>query len=264
MSSTLRLFLNDKRISTAVKTKAGSLLQVYPEKKEFTDEVQWQAYWDLQMKPKIILRIGEPSASPKKTDSERFAQMEERGRVAAAQSIALAKLYPPLSPAPKSKKTYPASEVIFNTLAQLPPKPAETKASLDNWNVNKQQNFSFTLPAGTYYIGDLCYALSKNIYDNVFGGTGYESGIYEEKGSDRVFAVGSTAWGDGEFEGTDGRVFAVDSGTIGICSKSLVEKSGKGGHLYTFASPVKCHFKMGWFTFFWDYYNALDIKTDQV
>lgn len=249
MSSTLRLFLNNNRISTAVKTKTGSLLQVYPEKKSFTGEADWQAYWDLQMKPKIILRIGSPE------DKEE----EKKDFVPASAPV----------PAPRvtrSKKTYPASEVIFNTLAQLPPaveqKQPEKKVSLSDWDVMKKENFSFELPAGTYYIGDLCYALSDDVYDKIFGGTGYSAGIYKERSTGHTFALAHTAWGDGEFEGSDGKKFAVDAGIIGICSIALKKKSGNGGHVYTFGSPVKCHFKMGWFTFFWDHYNALDIKTD--
>jgi hypothetical protein len=244
MSSTLRLFLNNNRISTAVKTKSGALLQVYPEKKTFAGEADWQVYWKLQLEPKIILRIGYPED-----------EKEEKKPAAA--------------PAPRvtrSKKTYPASEVIFNTLAQLPPaveqKQPEKKVSLSDWDVMKKENFSFEVPAGNYYIGDLCYALSDEVYDNIFGGTGYSTGVYKEKSTGHLFAVGRTAWGDGEFEGSDGRLFGVDSGTIGICSAALMKKSGNGGHLYTFGSPVKCHFKMGWFTFFWDHYNSLDIHTD--
>ena len=118
MSSTIRLFINDNRISTAVKTKSGSLLQVYPAKKQFADEVQWQAYWAETTKPKIILRFGD--------GTERSA------------------------PAP------------------APPKPVEPKAKLSDWTFTKSTKFNTTLPAGRYYIGDLCYVLGDNIYDNIF------------------------------------------------------------------------------------------------
>jgi hypothetical protein len=45
MSQTLRLFVNDKRISTAVLTKKGKFLQVFPEKKTFTSEEAWRTSW---------------------------------------------------------------------------------------------------------------------------------------------------------------------------------------------------------------------------
>lgn len=247
MSSTMRLFINDNRISTAVKTKSGSILQVYPAKLTFSDEVAWQNYWHEAMKPKITLRISYPE------------DVEEK-KAAPAPAPA------PVRKSKRSKKTYPASEVIFNTLAQRPapvaavaPKPK--KASLSDWNVKNQRDFTFTVPAGTYYIGDLCYALSDDIYDNVFGGTCYESGVYEEKGTNRVFALSATAYGDGEYPSSDGKKFSVDAGIIGICSASLMEKSGRGGHIYTFETPVECHFKMGRFTFFWARYNSLVIDT---
>ena len=207
----MRLFINDNRISTAVKTKSGSLLQVYPRKKQFADEVEWQNHWAEATKPKIILRFGDE----------------------------------------EEKKSAPA------------PVPAAPKTSpLDDWTVNTQSNFSFTLPAGTYYIGDLCYALSDDVYHNIFGGMGYSDGIYQHKSTGHTFALAPTAWGDGAFKGSDGKVFGVDAGMIGICSVALKEKSGYGGHVYTFETPVKCHFKVGRFSFFWGHYNSLDIDTE--
>jgi hypothetical protein len=292
----MRLYLNDKRISTAVKTKAGAVLQVYPAKMSFADEVAWQKHWDETMKPKFILKFDEEEetfaprlskvekslhdfllnreflailkeqreakavASPliyrRPTVSERFASIEKEAKEEALRAIRVAQASVAVPVTKKaSKKTYPASEVIFNTLAQAKP------ASLEDWTFSAKKNFSFALPAGSYYIGDLCHALSDDVYENVLGRTGYETGIYEEKGSPRVFALERTAWDNGEFEGTDGKNFSVDAGTIGICSQSLMTKSGEGGHIYTFPSLVRCHFKMGRFTFFWDHYQSLDIKT---
>jgi hypothetical protein len=131
------------------------------------------------------------------------------------------------------------------------------------WNITLDRHVRYVLPAGKYYIGDLSHALSDDIYKKTLGSTDGGSGVYEETTTGRIFLVGKTAWEEpGEFKGTDGNVFKVDSDSIGICPVSLMEKSGEGGHIYTFDSPVKCHFVMGQFTFFWDYYNALDIKTE--
>jgi len=205
----MRLYINDNRISTAVKTKNGSILQVYPAKMTFRDDVQWQAYWAEATKPKIILRFGDVS--------ERSA--------------------PAPSPAPVSVTTR-ASKA---TKAK--------KAKLSDWSIGNKMAFVYDIPAGTYYIGDLCYALSDDIYDNIFGGTGYCSGIYEEKATKRVFLVSNTAFGDGMYPGSDGKEFGVDAGIIGICSVSLMEKSGNGGHVYTFKTPVRCKFAAGRFFF---------------
>lgn len=207
MSSTMRLFINDNRISTAVKTKNGAILQVYPKKTAFSDEVAWRAYWDEATKPKIILRFGDAS--------ERSA--------------------PAPVPTPVTTRASKATKA--------------KKASLSDWSIGNKMAFVYDIPAGTYYIGDLCYALSDDIYDNIFGGTGYCSGIYEEKATKRLFLVANTAYGDGEYPGSDGNNFAVDAGIIGICSASLVEKSGRGGHMYTFKTPVRCKFAAGRFSF---------------
>lgn len=204
----MRLYINDNRISTAVKTKKGSILQVYPAKAAFADEVAWQNYWADAMKPKITLRFG---------------SQEERSAPA---------------PAPKPKA-----------------------ASLDDWNFTNRRNPTFAVPAGTYYIGDLCYALSDDIYDNIFGGTGYEPGVYEEKGTGRIFGLARTAYGDGEYPASDGNKFAVDAGIIGICPQSLMSKRGRGGHFYTFDTPLQCSFKNGRFSFEWEPYNSLVIDT---
>jgi hypothetical protein len=227
----MRLFLNDNRISTAVTTKSGSILQTFPVKTTFANEVVWRQHWDEAMKPKIILRIGYPGD-------------EESAAPAPAPAPAVA----PAAPS-RSKKTIPASDVIFNTLAQQAKAAKPKWSKLSDWTVTRKQHFDHTLPAGKYYIGDLCYVLGDDVYDGVFGGTGYSSGIYEEKGTDRTFLVSHTAWGDGEFPASDGKKFAVDAGIIGICSTSLMAKNDGGGHLYTFDKPVKCEFRLGRFTF---------------
>ena len=213
MSSTLRLFLNDNRISTAVRVKSGSILQTYPARTTFLDEVAWREHWDLQMKPKIILKISYPSDSEKEEEEE----------------------LPAPAPAPA-----PVSVAVA---------PVKKTGSLNDWKVTKKERFTHTLPAGKYYIGDLCYVLGNDVYRNVFGGTGYSAGIYEEKQTDRTFLVTQTAYGDGEFLATDGKKFAVDAAIIGICPVSLMAKDDGGGHVYTFDKPVTCDFKVGRFTF---------------
>ena len=204
----MRLFINDNRISTAVRVNTG-ILQVYPTKRQFASDVQWKQHWEELTKPKIIIRFGD-------------------------------------APAPVPE---PA-----------PPKLVEPKAKLSDWTFVQSDRITTTLPAGEYYIGDLCYVLGDNVYDNIFGGTGYESGTYEEKGTGRVFVVNSTAYGDGMYPGSDGNEFAVDAGIIGICSKSLMAKDDGGGHMYTFDSPVRCKFRGGRF-FFESGYKHLVVDT---
>lgn len=53
MSNTLRFFVNDKRISTAVRVKEGYVLQVYPMKRRFADEGDWQKWWTENSQPTL-------------------------------------------------------------------------------------------------------------------------------------------------------------------------------------------------------------------
>lgn len=229
----MRLFVNDNRISTAVKTKTGSILQVYPVKVTFSDEVAWQKHWDEALKPKIILRIGYP-------DDKKVASTA--------------------SPAASSA---PTGQAVTRELVQTAVTRAKTSApklSFADWTTELKDNFGFSLPAGRYYIGDLCYALSDDVYDTIFGGTGYDTGIYTDKRSGSVFAMSHTAYGDGLYPSSDGKQFAVDAGIIGICSESLIAKSCNGGHIYTFDKPLSCKFKDGCFSFNWGY-KSLVIDT---
>lgn len=66
---------------------------------------------------------------------------------------------------------------------------------------------------GRYFIGDICYALPDEIYDNIWGNKyEYEDAFYKDEG----FAVHRTAYGDGSYQGTDGTNYAVDAGNLGI------------------------------------------------
>ena len=66
---------------------------------------------------------------------------------------------------------------------------------------------------GKYFIGDICYAMPDEKYGRVWGDKyDYDDGFYEKEG----FAVYGTAFGDGCFEGTDGRSYGVDAGVLGI------------------------------------------------
>ena len=82
-----------------------------------------------------------------------------------------------------------------------------------------------------FYIGDICYALPTQTYDDVWGGAGFEDGVYEVPGTGMSFAVASTKWGDGEFEDQEGREYPVDAGNIGIIPFELMDGTD-GGHYF--------------------------------
>jgi hypothetical protein len=200
MSQTLRLFVNEKRISTAVVTKTGDLLQVHPSKKFFASEKYWRMSWEHLTHPKVSVT------------SERSKEVPEKS----------------------------------------------SELSSKNWTY--KEKFSYLAPPGDYYIGDLCYVLSDEIYDKVFGATAYEGGFYQQNDTKNFFLVDTTADGDGCFVSSDYREFCVDAGIIGITPVSCMAKNDGGGHIYTFKDPVECRFKNGRFSFRWGY-NEIIIDT---
>lgn len=119
---------------------------------------------------------------------------------------------------------------------------------MENWKFEKISPIKvYSLPAGSYYIGDICYVLDDTIYDNIFGGTGYTSGLYTSDIGQ--FLVSGTYSGDGRYPGTDGFTYSVDAGIIGIVTKNLVSNETTLGNFYTFAKGVEVTMDDGIFTF---------------
>ena len=78
-------------------------------------------------------------------------------------------------------------------------------------------SFSGGFLANMIYVGDLCYCLNYNVYQDAIELANYEgkfdstaSGMHVEG------AFVSTQYGDGDYIGSDGREYAVDAGIIGI------------------------------------------------
>ena len=84
-----------------------------------------------------------------------------------------------------------------------------------------------TMPAGNYYIGDLCYVFNDADWDEICSLTikGHEclSGEFQMKDG-RRFAMYSTKFGDGLYRDQFGNKYGVDSGTIGCV---LVEHASR-------------------------------------
>jgi hypothetical protein len=116
----------------------------------------------------------------------------------------------------------------------------EKDALKEQWNFELKR--VFTVPAGHYYIGDLCYALDDSFYDGVFGGHGYEDGLYTKKENPSLLFAMTGTGGDGVFKGSNGWTFGVDAGIIGIASKELCSKND-GGHFVEFKTPARCVFQ---------------------
>lgn len=101
-----------------------------------------------------------------------------------------------------------------------------------------------TMPAGEYYVGDLCYVLTDR-WDEFCNITisGHEvlNGEFELPDGTR-FATYSTAHGDGRYEDDLENEYPVDAGLIGCVLLSDISEEYRDrvddcGHVYTFVKP---------------------------
>ena len=92
-----------------------------------------------------------------------------------------------------------------------------------------------------FYVGDICYALDDDTYDEVWGGANYDDGIYEVPGTGFSFAVAGTAYGDGTYYDDGGHEYSVDAGCIGLVPLELVEQDTDGGQV--FEIPGEAYFE---------------------
>ena len=74
------------------------------------------------------------------------------------------------------------------------------------------------MQAGKYYVGDLCYVLDNDEWDQVCArtiqGKSFADGEFELNDG-RKFAIYGTSWGDGGYQDYYGNEYSVDSGSIG-------------------------------------------------
>ena len=74
-----------------------------------------------------------------------------------------------------------------------------------------------TMPAGKYYVGDLCYVMHKEwdeFCDITIDGNKCLDGEFNLKDG-RRFATFGTKWGDGLYKDQFGKEYSVDAGLIG-------------------------------------------------
>jgi hypothetical protein len=99
-----------------------------------------------------------------------------------------------------------------------------------------------TMPAGEYYIGDLCYVMHDE-WDEVCGficdherGSAIEGEFTLKDG--RRFAVYNTAYGDGVYYDQHDNDYGVDAGVIGCIRTADISESDKenipDGHVHLF------------------------------
>ncbi len=82
------------------------------------------------------------------------------------------------------------------------------------------------MPAGKYYVGDLCYVMDDKEWNQVCKVTIVGNKCLEGEfnlADGRRFAMYGTAWGDGCYLDQFGKEYCVDSGTIGCILLSDVQ-----------------------------------------
>lgn len=112
-----------------------------------------------------------------------------------------------------------------------------------------------TMPAGSYYIGDLCYVITGDKWDEVCS-LMFESdhngrdGEYTLADGTR-FAILGTAHGDGEYLDGSGHQYPVDSGTIGCVLAEKVNDKLSGGHVLDIPHEFEAKRDGGFLRFGW-------------
>ena len=137
---------------------------------------------------------------------------------------------------------------------------------------------AMTAPAtDRYYVGDLCYVLTREEWDRVCYSMDFntDQNTYNEDdgydcegcldpelfdwdnlGAERPYFIFGTAYGDGRYNDRDGNPYSVDSGTIGairvdyISDKDLLEKAVSNGlgHIHEFDAEFtsgQCFYENG-------------------
>ncbi len=108
---------------------------------------------------------------------------------------------------------------------------------------------SYTLPAGTYYIGDPCYVFNNKDWDRICKECLDELGIisiFKHK-----FFMEGTTYGDGTYHDNFGRNYPVDAGLIGAVPIELIAKKYMrvGMAFITFDKELFIEYNDGNFTF---------------
>ena len=128
----------------------------------------------------------------------------------------------------------------------------------------KNKSFKINVKNG-FYIGDLCYALNKKIYDEVWGGKNYEDGRYTDPETKAEFAMVGTAFGDGEYDSSDGVAFPVDAGIIGVADLAICDGNTSFGKVVpNYSGTVLIRYENGTITVSWKpdkYYSFIEIYT---
>jgi hypothetical protein len=108
------------------------------------------------------------------------------------------------------------------------------------------------MPAGKYYVGDLCYVLGDR-WDEfcslTISGCRVLSGQFTFKDG-TTFWTHCTAYGDGTYTDQLGREYSVDAGLIGVVAIENIDPEPnciKGGQVITFSKDFEPSYRDGVF-----------------
>ena len=104
-----------------------------------------------------------------------------------------------------------------------------------------------TMPAGKYYVGDLCYVMDSDEWQQVCSIIIKDNQCLDgefELSDGRRFAIYSTAYGDGEYYDQYGHTYSVDAGSIGCVLMSDIRANQYNnlldlGAILEFAEPFE-------------------------
>jgi hypothetical protein len=113
---------------------------------------------------------------------------------------------------------------------------------------------SIKLPAGRYYLGDPCYVIDGDKWNDFLAEFWKipedRGGVFEYDG--QTCAAFYTMYGDGQYETTAGGYgfLPVDAGIIGCIPINIAgHADNSGGVAIEFRKPVECYEKDGWLHF---------------
>ena len=81
-----------------------------------------------------------------------------------------------------------------------------------------------TKSVGEYWVGDPCYVLPDEVYFGIWDKQYKFNDGTIDCGNGLSFQVHGTAWGDGEYKGSNGFVYGVDAGVLAIVPMELATK----------------------------------------
>jgi hypothetical protein len=103
------------------------------------------------------------------------------------------------------------------------------------------------VPAGNYVLGDPCYAVPDDKWDELLESCNYfENPVgyirFDDFPMNKTFILGfPTRWGDGQYEGSNGMSYPVDAGLIGLVPVDIAKDlESHYQNIVTFTKDTVC------------------------